>query len=841
MTDELLLRHQLLQAYSRLGEQGPSLERTALRGESVQMRQIFAHAATGGRLDLAQLSQKLLAHQLRIDDVDPNWLARLATVVGLQDSEPEDTSVGIAALQLAAPHTGRKASVRYHKLLAELLFEERRYRELDDLLAQERPVRLFFHRYLGVDSRSPFVRAGQDQKRWLAGFNLQFTQSGLLPVTLRSGSEVPFNRLTVRQAVRQDVTQTREQNDDAADAGAPTREPEPLVTVIMTTYRPVEADAVQSAQSILDQTWQNLELLIVDDASDQQDHRTLERLEQLDPRVRMIRLETNGGTYAARNVGIAQARGQFVTGQDADDWSHPQRIQIQVEDLLRHPELPGNQVFTVNMTEDLVRIRRGYHPFIPSAPTLMVRTPIMRELGGYLPARKAADNEMRGRVAAYTGEAVHAIRLPLIFMRILSSSLSRADFRAGWQHPARRMFWSAYKTWHAEARLEQLRRSRNDPPPVHIPARFTQPPSAGSQLDVVLAADWCESGLLQADMLEEIRTLREAGSSVGVLHMESPLHPSEHARALYRPVQELISAGEVACVLPDEDFHHVRLLVIRAAELLQFMPRGQAAFTIDQLAVVAEGPPASPGGERATYLAQDCVDHAEHYFGRRPVWAAASGQIRNRLLEQLPKDQVLSKIHSSPFEAGERRVKRDRRRANRLVVGAWGGSHVEDWPEDPAAVAALLPVDGSVDVRLYGHPATLLRAADAPQQPAHWLAFTPGRISRSTYYRSLDAFLYYPQQAPAIPQRSVCEALAAGCLVALPPKLRDIYGEAALYAEPQEAIRLLETVLRDRTVWAAQCRRAADFAHHVGGGDYLAVLEALQDHPAHPTQEILAP
>ncbi|WP_258934918.1 glycosyltransferase [Nesterenkonia pannonica] len=261
--------------------------------------------------------------------------------------QPDDLAFATRALELVTPELVRLGEARrYNKLLADLYFEQQRFSDLESLANSRGDIKTHFFSYLPTDARSPFVRDDLGPgayDNWLERFNRQFTRNDLLPVRLEAGEQVPFNRLT------------------APPVQGP--QPEgPLVTVIMTSFKPPREDILQSARSILAQSWRNLELLIVDDASPEEYGPVLDELEALDPRLQVLRLDTNGGTYVARNVGIARARGEFVTGQDADDWSHPQRLETQVNHLLRNPRRPGNQVYTVNMTEDLVRVRRGYTP-----------------------------------------------------------------------------------------------------------------------------------------------------------------------------------------------------------------------------------------------------------------------------------------------------------------------------------------------------------------------------------------------------------------------------------------------------------------------------------------------
>lgn len=813
------LPHRLLAHYgsSSLGDRA-ALDATALRGESTHMRWIYAHQAAYGTMLYEELVDHVLQRNVSAFSLDPLWLARLAGICALQDIAGHDRTFAVEALRIAVPRLIQEdlGASAFLKLQAELLFADRDYSALKELLSAHQSLRREFHGYLGVDSASPFIEAapgGTSESRWLDGFNRQFVNNGLLPVSFADTGDVPFNRVRVEAA---DLSVTHG----------------PMVSVILTTYKPDREDVLQSARSILGQTWQQLELLVVDDASPPEYSVVLREVEELDSRVRVLRMSENGGTYIARNAGIAEARGEFVTGQDADDWSHPQRIEVQAMDLLESPEVPGNQVYTVNMTEDLVRIRTGYSPFIPSAPTLMVRTSIMRELGGYLPARKAADNELRDRVGAYTGTKIHLIKLPLIFMRILPGSLSRADFRAGWQHPARRAFWSAYKTWHSHAEPQQLRRGLHQTTPIAIPARFTEAPKERNRLDVVFAADWCEFGNLQASMVEEIEALKKAGYRVGILHMENALHISRTARTLCKSIQDQINVGDVTQIIPDEDFHDVGLLLVRTPEVLQFTSHQRSALTPNMVAVVADHSPDVQGRGAVTYLPHDCAQHTEESFGRRPLWLPGSTTVRTALRQHLPSEEVSDTDYLSPFDSRQWRMRRTGPRGRRPVVGAWTGSHPIEWPKDPTETFSLLPTDGSADVRLYGASSSLLRSIGETQLPFAWTAFPLGSISRKVYYRSLDVFLYYPRLPGDAPERSVREALAAGCLVILPEELKHIYGEAAIYAVPENVARVIDQHLTAPALYREQTRRAVSFGDPTTEDDYVDLIQSL-------TQEVL--
>ena len=98
----------------------------------------------------------------------------------------------------------------------------------------------------------------------------------------------------------------------------------PLVTVIMTVHKWNNAFPL-AVNSILNQSYTNFELIIVDDCSPDEDRIRYDTL-LVDKRIKRIRMDENSGTYACRNRGIEISLGEYVTFADSDDWNHPDRI-----------------------------------------------------------------------------------------------------------------------------------------------------------------------------------------------------------------------------------------------------------------------------------------------------------------------------------------------------------------------------------------------------------------------------------------------------------------------------------------------------------------------------------
>lgn len=110
----------------------------------------------------------------------------------------------------------------------------------------------------------------------------------------------------------------------------------PLVSVVMPVFNPGPL-LVRSIESLLRQTLRDFELIAVDDGSTDGSRESLQAFAARDSRVRVILHPENRRTPAARNTGIAAARGEFIAFQNHDDHAEPVRLERQVGFLRQHP------------------------------------------------------------------------------------------------------------------------------------------------------------------------------------------------------------------------------------------------------------------------------------------------------------------------------------------------------------------------------------------------------------------------------------------------------------------------------------------------------------------------
>lgn len=188
----------------------------------------------------------------------------------------------------------------------------------------------------------------------------------------------------------------------------------PRVSVILPCYNGA-AYLREAVWSILDQTFGDFELIVVDDGSTDESPAILEQMARHDTRIQVV-TQPNGGIVAALNTALDHARGEYIARMDADDVSFPERLAFQVDYLDRHPGtvlVGGYAVGDRHPTRASTRTTGGRHvrtdltvfpPRIAVSmhPLITMRAATLRTMGGYRDAyRHAEDYDLFIRASAY--------------------------------------------------------------------------------------------------------------------------------------------------------------------------------------------------------------------------------------------------------------------------------------------------------------------------------------------------------------------------------------------------------------------------------------------------------
>ena len=439
------------------------------------LAELAALAGTGATPALrAHAARELALWHLRAGGPEAAAVARSHLPRAADCAETPEYFTRLAALELLCAHAAGAPEAEADAVLARA---EAAGWALDDILL----------------ARAAFAPDAAARIPWI---NRALAQRDIAPVALAGAGPTPYDRLS-------------------CPAAGPALTGGPLVSVLVAAYS--SAATLPTALAALQaQRWRNLEILVIDDASPDADTAAVaSAFAAADPRIRLIRMAANGGAYVARNRGLAEAQGEFVTLHDADDWSHPDKIAAQADFLIRHPEVVGCTSERARATPDLVFRRMTGTLKLTSMNTssfMFRRAYVRAAFGGWDTARFGADTELITRISHADGPA--AVRRmetgPLSFQRVSDTSIvADAHFGiSGTPFGARLIYHDLYVRRHREDGL----RWRPDPARRPFPAprvmRADRPAATGPRrCDLVFAGDLADP---------QAARRRRAGSAVAL-------------------------------------------------------------------------------------------------------------------------------------------------------------------------------------------------------------------------------------------------------------------------------------------------------------------------------------
>jgi glycosyltransferase involved in cell wall biosynthesis len=169
-----------------------------------------------------------------------------------------------------------------------------------------------------------------------------------------------------------------------------------LVSVIIPTYN-AEKFIERTLNSVISQTYLNIEVLVVDDGSQDRTAEVVKAIAQKDSRIILLQQE-NAGVAAARNLAIEKSRGEYIAPIDADDIWYPQNLEKQVQCMLQADSSVGVVYsWSVDIDEEdrltggfynsnlqgKIRAALVYKYFIGNASSSLIRRACFEKVGGY--------------------------------------------------------------------------------------------------------------------------------------------------------------------------------------------------------------------------------------------------------------------------------------------------------------------------------------------------------------------------------------------------------------------------------------------------------------------------
>lgn len=361
------------------------------------------------------------------------------------------------------------------------------------------------------------------------------------------------------------------------------------VSVIIPAYN--GEDTIHIAlESLRRQTWRNIEVVVVDDCSTDGTADVVEDFVTQDDRFKLIRKPINEGAYPARNTALRYVTGDYIMVHDCDDWSHPQKIEAQINTLKTKPECVAVMSRWIRVQENLDVVgswRPTGNLSDLNFSSLMFERKVFDKLGGWDSSRVSGDSEYKSRIEALYGEAAIARTsrssiLSLALAREDSLTRTKATHARTLDYGLRWTYRDAYRFWHRKKQFSEDPRMDPDSKPFP-PVLRNMPSAATCEYDAVFVADFSQPELGINDALEVMKKAAASCGRIGTVHW--PRYHAEMGRSLSESFYELALTHDIHLITPG-DAVKSDLLLLCDVSLLEYEP--DTLPRIDATRVVAE-------------------------------------------------------------------------------------------------------------------------------------------------------------------------------------------------------------------------------------------------------------
>ncbi len=454
-----------------------------------------------------------------------------------------------------------------------------------------------------------------DQRR-LELINTFYKENGIAPLR-KKNADAPLSITNLST----DVTPSSEGKDG------------PKVSIIVPVYNGAKT-LENTLDGLLAQSWVNLEILVVDDCSTDNTAEVIAAYEARDLRIVALRTPENSGSYTARNLALSQARGDLITVHDANDWSHPQKIALQVKHLAQNQDIVANHTHRARVNDNLIflgKFRYKWRLVDWDPSSFMIRSDAARSLGGWDPVRISADSEFIERARQVFGTQVVSLPEslgPLSFACVEQESLTSSGPTHGRtiDHGVRREYGEASRYWRSIQSTGTLALDTSSAErPFPVPGLLLPRPQCTRKCELILVADFNAGDPLVDAVIEHLRAHPPEPNQMALFQWR--YYALDTTTPLIPPVRDMVHNGQLSHLIPGEIIQANRVLVLTPDALAHPLDNLPSIQSRTLEAVFHRLPIEQPSHPLYAPL-QDVEQQMQTAFGAIGRWYATTEEVR---------------------------------------------------------------------------------------------------------------------------------------------------------------------------------------------------------------------
>lgn len=632
-----------------------------------------------------------------------------------------------------------------------------------------------------------------DEKEWLKNINDFLGVFSLAPVSLSKTSTSRFMRLQVVSKL-------------------PFVEG-PLITVIMPAFN-AEQTLQHAVNSVLAQTWRSIQLIIVDDCSNDNTLSIAMALAEKDSRIVVLHNPVNVGPYVSKNLALRIARGDYITGHDADDWAHPERLARHMQAILSEsspPKASLSGMIRVNEFGAVTRFSKlgpNTQDGVLSAAFISCffeKKFLLEVLGGWEEVKFAGDSELIKRAEKVLGCLLP--RYNFVGMICLDRDGSLTNDPDHGHSPvigvseSRQNFRKIFTAWHEKSTTKDLflpfpqaKRILDLPESIRVPVDFISTVlehnyrSYGSkniECDICIVTDLRFPGGNASSTLDEIKYFQSKGMSLVLIHCPSPVSCgksiSDRYSSLTSIVDHFYSVNKVSARFLI--VRHPAVICSSAFEVLSLKLNAQSA------AIVVNNSIVRPDGS-AVYSLDLLNDRLSCLDASSIRVYPLSPSIREELIDGLAPGFIADEDWSPTFSATQFEFSPKSVIAPPYAIGRHGRDGREKWVETKEYMELVYPDHELFSIRILGGASNAYKVLG--YMPSNWDVIPFGQVSPQDYLKTIDFFVYFPHtDLNEAFGRTIIEAVFIGVPCILPFKFEGLFGSLAFYCEPKDVRSLV--------------------------------------------------